>query len=66
MRTIIIISNDIQFKWHITGSTEAFILSLTEEELNAYFEFKYSQLLAELQQTTDAEVYVLDTEVEII
>lgn len=65
MRTIIIISKDIQFKWNITGTTEQYILSLTPEELDIYFEFKYGQLLSELRMISDAEVHLLNAEVEI-
>jgi len=66
VRTIITITNEIQFKWHITGSTEDFILSLDKEELDTYFEFKYAQLLTELKQTSDAvDVRLLTVEVDV-
>ena len=66
MITIIIIKNDIEFRWKITGSTEEFLLSLSPEELEAYFEFKYDQLYQELIQTTDAEVLIKNTDVEVL
>lgn len=66
MRTIIIIKNDVEFKWKITGSTEEFLLSLSQEELEDYFAFKYAQLYQELIQTTDAEVLIVNTDVEVL
>jgi hypothetical protein len=63
---MIVITNEIEFKWLITGSAEAYILSLSPEELETYFEFKYAQLEQELRQQTDADIFILNTEVEIL
>lgn len=65
MITIIILKNNIEFVWEITGPTEELLLSMDEAELQAYFGRKYSELSAELEAMTDARVRVLDVEVDI-
>lgn len=65
MITIIILKNNIEFVWEITGATEELLLSMDGAELEAYFGRKYLELSAELEAMTDARVRVLDVEVDI-